>query len=94
MASVDALEVNKAFAEKEKADFPMLSDPDRKAAEAYGVLAPPNPNRPDAPRRARRWMFFIGPDGKILHIETANHTTDAGEFLAAKLEELGVKKRM
>jgi hypothetical protein len=38
-------------------------------------------------------MFFIGPDGKILHIEKANHTADAGTFLAAKLEELGVKKR-
>jgi peroxiredoxin Q/BCP len=93
MASTDAPEVNKAFAEKEKADFPMLSDPGLTTAEAYGVLSPPNPNRPDAQRRARRWMFFIGPDGKILHIEKASHTADAGEFLATKLEELGVKKR-
>jgi peroxiredoxin Q/BCP len=93
MASVDTPEDNKAFAEKESADFPMLSDPERKVADAYGVLPPPNPARPDAPRLARRWMFFIGPDGKILHIEKANHTADAGTFLAAKLEELGVKKK-
>ena len=38
-------------------------------------------------------QFFIGPDGKILHVETQGHTTDAGEFLAKKLEELGVKKK-
>jgi hypothetical protein len=38
-------------------------------------------------------MFFIGPDGKILHIETTGHTADAGTFLASKLEQLGVKKR-
>jgi len=93
MASVDKPEDNKAFAEQEQANFPLLSDPGMKVAEAYGVLPPVNPDRPDAPRYARRWMFFIGPDGKILHIETATHTADAGTFLASKLEALGVKKR-
>jgi peroxiredoxin Q/BCP len=93
MISVDTPEDNKAFAEKEQADFPMLSNPDKTVAEAYGVLPPVNPDRPDAPRLARRWTFFIGPDGKILHVETMGHTTDAGEFLAKKLEELGVKKK-
>jgi peroxiredoxin Q/BCP len=93
MVSVDKPEDNKAFAEQEEANFPLLSDPGMKVAEAYGVLPPVNPDRPDAPRYARRWMFFIGPDGKILHIETASHTADAGTFLASKLEALGVKKR-
>jgi peroxiredoxin Q/BCP len=93
MVSVDKPEDNKAFAEQEQANFPMLSDPGMKAAEAYGVLPPPNTDRPDAPRYARRWMFFIGPDGKILHIETVGHTADAGTFLASELETLGVKKR-
>ena len=93
MVSVDKPEDNKAFAEQEQANFPMLSDPGMKVAEAYGVLPPPNPDRPDAPRYARRWMFFIGPDGKILHIETVGHTADAGTFLASELETLGVKKR-
>lgn len=93
MVSVDKPEDNKAFADQEQANFPMLSDPGMKVAEAYGVLPPVNPDRPDASRYARRWMFFIGPDGKILHIETASHTADAGAFLASKLEQLGVKKR-
>ena len=86
MASVDPLAKNKQFAEQEQANFPMLSDEDKKVADAYGVLNP-------ASGLARRWWFFIGPDGKILHIETATHTRDAGEFLAAKLEELKVKKK-
>jgi peroxiredoxin Q/BCP len=93
MVSVDKPEDNKAFAEQEQANFPMLSDPGMKVAEAYGVLPPVNPARPDAPRYARRWMFFIGGDGKILHIETTGHTADAGTFLATKLAELGVKKK-
>ena len=93
MVSVDTPEENKKFAEQEQADFPMLSDPEKKVAEAYGVLPPVNPDRPEAPRYARRWMFFIGPDGKILHIEKASHTADAGEYLAKTLAELGVKKK-
>lgn len=86
MVSVDPLQKNKEFAEKEQANFPMLSDEDKKVADAYGVL---NPNT----GLARRWWFFIGPDGKILHIETASHTADAGAFLTGKLEELKVKKK-
>ena len=78
MVSVDTPEENKKFAEQEQADFPMLSDPEKKVAEAYGVLPPVNPDRPDAPRYARRWTFYIGPDGKILHIEKVRHTADAG----------------
>jgi peroxiredoxin Q/BCP len=93
MVSVDKPEDNKAFAEQEQADFPMLSDPGMQVADAYGVLPPPSPANPNAPRYARRWMFFIGPDGKIEHIETMGHTADAGTFLAKKLEELGVKKK-
>ena len=93
MVSVDTLAENKAFAEKEQADFPMLADPERKAAEAYGVLPPVNPERPDAVRLARRHTFYIGPDGKILFIDRAPGTAKAGETVVAKLEELGVKKK-
>ena len=85
MASVDTPEDNKMFADKEQADFPMLSDPEKKVAEAYGVLS--------ARGFANRWWFFIGPDGQVQHVETANHTNDAGEFLLRKLTELGVKKK-
>jgi len=86
MASTDPIAKNKEFAAKEQANFTMLSDEDKKVADAYGVLSPTS-------GLARRWWFFIGPDGKILHIETASHTADAGQFLAAKLEELKIKKR-
>lgn len=93
MVSVDKPEDNKAFADQEQADFPMLSDPGMQVAEAYGVLPPPNPAAPDRPRYARRWMFFIDPNGVIKHVETQGHTSDAGTFLASKLAELGVPKR-
>ena len=91
MASVDDPETNKKFAEQHEADFPMLSDPDRQVATAYGVLSPPNPQRPDAPPRARRWTFYIGADGKILFIDKAVRAGNAGEDLAAKLSELADK---
>jgi thioredoxin-dependent peroxiredoxin len=93
MVSVDTPEDNKAFAEKEHADFPMLSDPAKTVATAYGVLPPPNPDRPNAPQFARRWTFYIGPDGKILAIDKTPGTQNAGENLVAKLKELGVKER-
>jgi len=93
MVSVDTPEDNKAFAEKEHADFPMLSDPAKAVATAYGVLPPPNPDRPNAPQFARRWTFYIGPDGTILAIDKTPGTQNAGENLVAKLKELGVKER-
>ena len=85
MASVDAPEKNKAFAEQEKADFPLLSDPDKKVAAASGVLSPRG--------TAMRWTFYIGPDGRIVHIEKSVTAQTAGQQLAAKLAELGVKKK-
>jgi len=87
MASVDDAETNKKFAEQEGADFPMLSDPDKQVATAYGVLNPQS-------GLARRWTFYIGGDGKLLHIEKAAgsaQTANAGETMAAKLEELATK---
>ncbi len=85
MASVDTPEKNKQFADQEKADFPLLSDPDKKVATAYGVL--------NARGTAMRWTFYIGPDGKILFIEKKVNAQTAGADLAAKLTELGIKKK-
>src|SRR5215467_1823878 len=95
MISVDTPEDNKGFAEKEHADFPLLSDPEKKVAEAYGVLAPPNPSRPDAPRLARRWTFYIGPDRKILDIDKAVNAKlqTSGEEVVSHLKELGVPSK-
>ena len=83
MISVDTPEENKRFADQEKADFPMLSDPGKQVATAYGVLGPSG--------LARRWTFYIGPDGKILDIDKQVSTGTAGADLAAKLKSLGVK---
>jgi peroxiredoxin len=54
MVSVDTLADNKAFAAKERADFPMLANPDKKVALAYGVIPADAP--PDR-QFARRWTF-------------------------------------
>lgn len=86
MASVDTQEDNKKFAEMEQANFPMLSDTDKKVATAYGVLPPTG-------GFARRWTFYIGPDGKIVYIDKAINTATAGADLAARLEALGTKKK-
>ena len=93
MVSVDTPEDNKRFAEQEQANFPLLSDPERKVAEAYGVLSPPNPTDPARPRYARRWMFYIGPDGKLVKIDKVSHTADAGATLVANLDALKVPKK-
>jgi len=85
MVSVDTPEDNKRFAEQEQANFPMLSDPDKKVADAYGVLSPRG--------MANRWMFYIGPDGTLVKIDRVGHTTDAGTTLIANLDALKVPKK-
>jgi thioredoxin-dependent peroxiredoxin len=83
MASVDPLADNKGFAEQQKADFPLLSDPTKETAAKYGVLTNPN-------GVARRWTFYIGKDGKILAIDKAVKPATSAEDMAAKLGELKV----
>lgn len=85
MASVDTAEDNKGFAEKEHADYPILSDPAKTAAAAYGVI-------PAGRAMASRWTFYIGPDGKILEIDKKVSVRTAGADTVAKLEGLGVRK--
>ena len=84
MVSVDDLDTNKRFAAEHDADFPMLADPERGVARAYGVLSQPM-------GLARRWTFYIGRDGKILVIDKAVKTATAGVDLAARLDELASK---
>ena len=85
MASVDPLADNKGFAEQEKADFPLLSDPTKATATAFGVL--------NARGTANRWTFYIGKDGKILAIEKMVRPATSAEDMIAKLAELGVAKK-
>ncbi len=90
MASVDDAETNKKFADQHNADFPILADPEKTVAKAYGVI---NLNAPPERQVATRWTFYIGPDGKILDIDRKVSVKTAGEDLAKKLEALGVKRR-
>ena len=90
MISVDTLEDNKAFAEKEHADFPLIANPDKKVAMAYGVIAPDAP--PDR-QFARRWTFYIDPSGKIAAIDRAVKPASSGQDIVAKLKELNVPER-
>lgn len=88
MASVDPIEGekgNKAFAESEKADFPLLGDPTKETATAYGVLHPER-------GFAQRWTFYIDKEGNVAAIDKAVKPPTSAEDMVAKLEELKVAK--
>ena len=85
-ASVDEPQKNKEFAESLALDYPILSDPDKKVAEEYGVM---NPER----GVTNRWTFYIGKDGRILYIDKKVNTAEHGKDIAKKLDELGVAKK-
>jgi peroxiredoxin Q/BCP len=82
-ASVDTPEANKAFATKLGLDYPILSDPDKTVATAYGVVH-------DDRKVAERWTFYIDKNGVIKAIDKKINTKQAGADLASKLKELGL----
>jgi peroxiredoxin Q/BCP len=84
-ASCDPPETNKKFAESLGLDYPILSDPTKSVAKAYGVLMEGG--------YAGRWTFIIGTDGKILDVIKNVSPKQHGKDLAAKLAELGVARR-
>jgi len=84
-ASTDDAETNRKFAESLGLDYPILSDPTKETAKAYGVLM--------AMGFASRWTFYVGKDGNILHVDREVSTKTAGADIAKKLGELGVAKR-
>jgi peroxiredoxin Q/BCP len=81
MVSVDPLEQNARFALAMKADFPLLSDPTKDTARAYGVL--------HQERFAFRTNFYIDPNGTILRIDRNVDPDTAAEGVARNLRELG-----
>lgn len=97
MASVDPLADNIAFAkatsvklgesvvEKKEADFPMLSDPTKATAKAYGVLSERGV--------ATRWTFYIDKAGKIAAIDTAVRPATSAEDMIARLDTLRIATR-
>ena len=90
MASVDAVEGEKgnaAFAQAHQADFPILADPTRAVAQAYGVLSERG--------FANRWTYYINKAGEIAFIDkdVNAHLATSAEVMAARLGELQVAKR-
>ena len=82
MASVDTPEDNLTFATNNEANFPLLSDPQKTTAQAYGVLSPRG--------MANRWTFYIGADGRVAHIDRNVNVNSAGQDLIARLAALNV----
>jgi peroxiredoxin Q/BCP len=82
-ASVDAADYNKKFAESLNADYPILSDPDKSVAKAYGVLRPVG-------GFANRWTFYIDKEGVIREIDKKVNTKEAATDAAAKVKSLGI----
>lgn len=85
-ASCDEAELNEKFAESLDLDYPILSDPTRETAKAYGLIKGDKKN-------ASRATVYVGKDGKILLIEKSVKTGTHGEQVAATLEELKVDKK-
>ena len=85
-ASVDDAETNRKFAESLELDYPILSDPGKEAARAYGVLESEG-------RYALRHTIYIGSDGKVIFIDREVSPGTAGADVALRLEELGVPKK-
>ena len=81
-ASVDAASTNARFAASLGIDYPILSDPTKEAARAYGVLGRSG--------YASRWTFYIGLDGRILAVDRTVRPSFHGADVAATLESLGI----
>lgn len=76
-ASCDTVEENAEFAKSLSLDYPILCDPTRETAKAYGVVDSDS-------GWARRWTFYIGQDRKILFVDTSGKTGDQASEVAAR----------
>ena len=81
-ASCDPVETNTKFAKSLELDYPILSDPDKTAAKAFGCLSPRG--------FSNRWTYYIGKDGKVLHIQKKVSAGEHAQEIADKLKELGI----
>ena len=85
MISTDTIEDNTRFAKEHEADYPILSDVTKEIGTRSGVLGMTG--------MAKRWTFYIDPDGKILHINTAVKPGSSGPDMVAKLAEAEIAKK-
>ena len=83
--SVDKPEDNRSFAQNLNLPYPILSDPSRETARAYGVLK-------GLPVAARH-TIYIGKDGKVLLVDDAIKTATAAQDMLKHFEQLGIEKK-
>jgi len=83
MVSLDEPDKNKAFAESLDSNFPVLSDPGKKVAKEYGVLALGG-------LYTRRWTFYIDSSGVIRHIDKSVSPATAGADIVRRLDQLAL----
>jgi peroxiredoxin Q/BCP len=81
--STDKLEDQQKFTDKEKLNFPLLADSDKKIAEAFGVLSPNG--------FASRQTFIIDKKGVVRKIYTKvtpkDHPEEVVSYIKEKLSE-------
>jgi len=82
-ASVDSEETNRRFAESLGLAYPILSDPTKATARAYGVLA--------ASGYASRWTFYIGADGRIVDIDKKVNALSHGRDVLERVQSSAFK---
>ena len=82
---MDKPDTNKEFAQSLDLSYPLLSDPSRKTAAAYGVLG--------LLPLAKRWTFYIDKQGTIVRIDKSVNPGTAGEDLVKNLEELHIPRK-
>lgn len=79
--SVDTLGLQQKFNKKEKLNFPLLADAEKKFAKAYGVLNPKN-------KLAGRVTFVIDKEGNLAKIYTkvapVGHPEEVLEFAKSR----------
>ena len=68
--SADSVDKQHEFSEKHGFDYPLLSDPDRTVAKAYGVKRP-------GPLFNKRMTFVIGQDGTLLDVIASETNMDS-----------------
>jgi peroxiredoxin Q/BCP len=81
-ASTDTAETNAKFAKEGSYPWVILSDPDKKLANALGVVGPMG--------FAHRWTYFVDEQGHIAKVDKDVKPTDYGKTLARQLAELHV----
>jgi thioredoxin-dependent peroxiredoxin len=80
--STDPLDLQQQFTDKEKLNFPLFADPEKKATQAYGALSPRG--------MASRYTFVIDKQGTVRKVYTTvspqNHPAEVVKFVKENLK--------